>query len=159
MKNSITWNKGIKYTNEQKNNLNLSGLELGRNFFKGTKGVLKANSGSFKKGHTMNKGEKSHWWKGGTTPINKLLRRSLEFKLWRESVFKRDSYTCQECGIKGGNGHRVELHPHHIKPFALFPELRFAIDNGVTLCKNCHVLTDSWGRNITQKNSIIALNN
>jgi predicted nucleic acid-binding Zn ribbon protein len=155
MKNSIPWNKGKKGLMPTPWNkgislpvavkLKLSQISKGKHFSPNTE---------FKKGHTMNKGEKSYWWKGGTTPINKLLRRSIEFKLWRESVFKRDDWTCQKCHIRG-----KELHPHHIKSFALFPELRFAIDNGVTLCKNCHVLTDSWGRNITQKHSIIALNN
>jgi hypothetical protein len=79
-------------------------------------------------------------WKGGITPINKRIRCSREFKLWREAVFERDRYTCVWCGIKGG-----ELHPDHIKPFAYFPELRFAIDNGRTLCANCHRTTDTWG--------------
>jgi 5-methylcytosine-specific restriction endonuclease McrA len=55
-------------------------------------------------------------------------------KLWREAVFARDKWTCQDCGDKkGGN-----LEAHHIKSFAEFPELRFAIDNGITLCKDCH---------------------
>ena len=79
-------------------------------------------------------------WKGGTTPINKRLRRSKDFKDWREAVFKRDDWTCQECNQRGG-----ELHPDHIKPFALFPELRFELSNGRTLCKACHMKTDTWG--------------
>lgn len=78
-------------------------------------------------------------WKG-TTPKNKLLRKTKEYRLWRESVYKRDNYTCQMCGMRGG-----ELHADHIKPFAYFPELRFAIDNGRTLCAPCHRKTDTWG--------------
>ncbi len=86
------------------------------------------------------KGEKGSNWKGGISPINKLIRRSVEFRLWREAVFERDNWTCLWCKKRGG-----ELHPDHIKPFSLFPELRFAIDNGRTLCRKCHMTTDTWG--------------
>lgn len=88
-----------------------------------------------------NLGEKSHFWKGGVTEKNKIIRVSLEYRLWREAVFKRDYFTCVECKVRGG-----KLNAHHVKPFAFFPELRFAIDNGVTLCFECHKKTDSWGR-------------
>lgn len=86
-------------------------------------------------------GEKNHNWKGGITPINKKIRASLEYKLWRKSVFERDNYTC----IWGGKEHGSKLHADHIKPFAYFPELRFAIDNGRTLCIECHKKTDTFG--------------
>ena len=89
---------------------------------------------------------KNNWnWKGGITPKNKLLRRSKEFIEWRKQVFERDNYTCQECGKRGS-----ELHPDHIKPFAYFPELRFDVNNGRTLCKPCHIKTDSWGHKSTK---------
>lgn len=85
-------------------------------------------------------GEK-HWlWKGGITSTNTKIRRSIEYKLWRTSVFERDGYTCIWCGYKGKN-----LNADHIKPFAYYPELRFAIDNGRTLCKECHKTTDTYG--------------
>ena len=93
------------------------------------------------------KGEKSRFWKGGITPESKMIRRSIEFRLWREAVFNRDNYTCVWCGlkfVKGVTG-RVVLHPDHIKPFCNYPELRFAIDNGRTLCKSCHEKTDTYG--------------
>ena len=89
-----------------------------------------------------NKGEKCHFWKGGITPINQKIRDSIEYRLWREAVFARDNWTCQECEVKGG-----KLHPHHIKSFAKYPELRFAIDNGLTLCVDCHKKTDTYGVN------------
>lgn len=82
-------------------------------------------------------------WKGGITPINRAIRNSLEYKLWREAVFQRDNFTCQECTYRGG-----DLHADHIKPFALFPELRLAIDNGRTLCVPCHRKTPTYsGKN------------
>lgn len=55
-----------------------------------------------------------------------------EYKEWRKKVFKRDNYTCRECGEKR------YLQAHHIKQVALFPELMFDVDNGETLCKECH---------------------
>lgn len=79
-------------------------------------------------------------WKGGITPINEKVRKSLEYKLWRKAVFKRDDYTCVWCGQRGG-----KLQADYIKPFALFPELRFAIDNGRTLCQRCHKTTNTYG--------------
>lgn len=89
------------------------------------------------------KGEKAYQWKGGKSSIDRILRRSLEYKLWREAVFSRDNFTCIWCGDnRGGN-----LEADHIKPFCNYPELRFAIDNGRTLCKDCHKKTETWGNN------------
>lgn len=91
--------------------------------------------------------EQHHSWKGGVVKINKKIRQSLEYKLWRESVFKRDNYTCIWCGARNGNGKEVTLHADHIKTFANYPELRFAIDNGRTLCVECHKTTESYLKN------------
>lgn len=87
----------------------------------------------------------------GRTPINQQIRTSLKYQLWRESVFKRDSWTCQHCGARSGNGHRVVLHADHIKPFALFPKLRFDINNGRTLCVPCHKKTPTYMGRIFKK--------
>jgi 5-methylcytosine-specific restriction endonuclease McrA len=84
-------------------------------------------------------GEKNHFWRGGTTDINTKIRISNEYKLWRQSVFERDKYTCIWCGQVGD-----KLHADHIKPFCDYPELRFAIDNGRTLCIECHKKTDTY---------------
>lgn len=86
-----------------------------------------------RKDSEAHRGEKCNFWKGGITPENQKIRRSIEYRLWREAVFARDNWTCQKCGQRGG-----ELDPHHILNFAEHPELRFALDNGITLCRNCH---------------------
>jgi hypothetical protein len=93
----------------------------------------KASKETREKLKVLHLGDKNPMWKGGITPINKIIRRSSEYKLWRESVFERDNYTCQMCGKRGG-----VIHPHHIKLFSKFINLRFDVNNGITLCKDCH---------------------
>jgi hypothetical protein len=85
-------------------------------------------------------GEKSIFWKGGISSETELARKSPEYKVWRKSVFKRDNYTCIHCGKIGG-----KLQADHIKPFSKYKELRFDINNGRTLCINCHYKTDTYG--------------
>lgn len=98
----------------------------------------KGNLGSFKKGQLSKEAHPN--WQGGLTPLNKAIRNSAEMKNWRSVVFQRDNFTCVMCQKYGG-----ELNADHIKPFALYPELRFTIDNGRTLCVPCHKSTDTFG--------------
>lgn len=83
-------------------------------------------------------GENSPKWKGGKTSINRRIRSSKKYRNWRYLIFIRDNYTCQYCHERG-----VELHPHHIKSFAKYPNDRFDINNGITLCSYCHKLVHS----------------
>ncbi len=100
------------------------------------------------------RGEKASNWQGGITSINKAIRNSLKYKLWRESVFKRDNYQC----TLGKKEHGNKLQADHIKPFAYFPELRFALSNGRTLCKPCHTKTNTWGGSYRRRDILEILN-
>lgn len=62
-------------------------------------------------------------------------RDRTEYQNWRKQVYIRDDYTCQTCGERG----RI-LNAHHIKPWAKFPDLRYDVSNGITLCEKCHDL-------------------
>lgn len=106
--------------------------------------------------HLTMRGDKNHSWKGGITPINKKIRNSAEYSNWRISVFERDDYTCQECGIKNtiGLGRAIVLNADHIKPFAYYPELRFSVENGRTLCVECHKKTDTYLWKATRNNAV-----
>lgn len=90
------------------------------------------------------KGDK-HWnWQGGKTREVTSIRNSAQYKDWRRDIFERDNYTCQECGARNGNGFKVILNADHVKPFAYFPEFRFDLCNGRTLCLPCHIKTPTF---------------
>jgi hypothetical protein len=93
------------------------------------------------------RGPESNFWKGGLTGINRIIRNSREYRLWRAAVFRRDGYACVLCGAKSKSGQTVLLEADHIKPFCDYPHLRFAVDNGRTLCKPCHRTTPTFGKN------------
>lgn len=57
---------------------------------------------------------------------------------WARAVISRDMATCQHCGAKD-----TVLHAHHIKPFREYPELRWELTNGITLCFHCHLAVHS----------------
>lgn len=59
-------------------------------------------------------------------------RISTRLNKWSLAVRERDGFMCRKCGS------REKLNAHHIKSFADFPGLRFNINNGITLCEDCH---------------------
>lgn len=63
-----------------------------------------------------------------------------QYKNWRISIFTRDDFTCQICYIRG-----YRLNADHIKSWAGYPELRFELSNGRTLCESCHRTTSNYG--------------
>jgi len=129
--------KGKVFTDEHRKNLSIA--------FKGRVLSLEAR-------HNMaiaHMGDKSSFWKGGLTKKSEDIRKSPEYSQWRREVFHRDNYKCVECGA----GENIQA--DHIKPFSLFPELRFDINNGRTLCKSCHKETPTYGRKIANYRATI----
>ena len=59
-------------------------------------------------------------------------QRSSAYTEWRDAVYKRDNYICQDCGAHG------QMNAHHIKRWSSYPELRYDVDNGKTVCFDCH---------------------
>ena len=131
--NNIPWNKG-KHHSEKTKRL-ISRINTGK------RGLKKENNPN---------------WKGGITPVLASIRTTLKYKQWRKFVFVRDKYTCLVCGKTGG-----AINAHHIKPFSKILlknkiwtrkeainclEL-WDINNGVTLCIDCHKITRSYGGN------------
>lgn len=80
------------------------------------------------------RGEKNPLWKGGISRAYLYGYHTTEYKKWHNDVFERDDFTCQLCRVRG-----TYLHAHHIKGFSKYPNLRFTLSNGITLCKNCHM--------------------
>lgn len=71
--------------------------------------------------------------KDGKTSPAKKIKNSVNYRLWREGVYRRDDWTCQKCKTRG-----KKLHSHHIQNFSQYSNLRFVVENGITLCENCH---------------------
>jgi hypothetical protein len=127
------WNKGRKMSDETKKKVSDSKKKNPTRYWLGKK-LSSEHKANLKKHHSHSLiGENSPNWKGGVTPEHNKIRDSIESKLWIHSVFARDNWTCQKYGTKGGN-----LTAHHILNFSSHPELRFAIDNGITLSVKAH---------------------
>lgn len=75
-----------------------------------------------------NQGENHHGWKGGQND-----RVNPDYTKWRKAVLERDKYYCRLCHA------RRKLEVHHIYRFTTHPDIRWDVDNGITLCHECHV--------------------
>jgi len=122
-KGSIGWNRGLKGYSSEWNRGRKRSLEYRLSI----------------------SGPNCRFWKGGITQINTLIRHSREYGEWRKAVFERDDYRCYDCGARG-----VKLEADHILPFSNYPRLRFDVQNGRTLCKECHHKTPTFGRRALQ---------
>lgn len=106
----------------------------------------------------------------GRTSLVYRIRGLVESDNWRLAVLKRDNYTCQDYGKRGGS----DLEAHHKKAFVTilneflqeynqFSPLEdkeilvrlslnynpfWNINNGETLCQDCHTKTDNYVKKV-----------
>lgn len=138
-KGKSTWNKGISMWKDRQHPRGTLGMKLIK--MPVTQQTKERLSLSHKGKKYPSHSKENHWnWRGGITDINEAIRKSAEYKQWRSSVFERDNFTCQHCGVKGGS-----LHADHIIPFSVDESKRFDVDNGRTLCADCHRKTETYG--------------
>jgi len=155
------WMKGKKLTKEHKDNISkgvnkpevinkIAEASLGREpWNKGTKGVMIAwNKGVPMSEKTKEKisisrigkymGEE-HWkWIKNRNELKRAEaseeRRSPAYKYWRKQVYERDGHKCKI----NNNDCSGRIEAHHILGFAQYPELRYEVNNGITLCHFHH---------------------
>ena len=127
-----------------------NGFKKGNKYGKRFKKGQKATEGSFKKGHDVPFDIR---WKIHLASVGQRRSPATEFKptgraqeykrskhitdhrydIWRKAVYHRDKWICQKCGQRGG-----KLQAHHKKSWVDYPELRYSLKNGLTLCLECH---------------------
>ncbi len=157
--------KQLKYTYYNKNVGKIIGHAT--RYKKGTI-RLQTKEERLKRSQTLKNMRTKLWmWKGGITPLTVEIYNTIEYREWRKKIFIRDLYTCQKCGQKGGR-----LQAHHNKGFSKLLQdflklynqfspiedketlVRLAIkykpfwdvDNGRTLCNQCHKSTSNYGK-------------
>ncbi len=125
--------------------------------------------------HADVSGVNCHFYIDGRTELHILIRNLKEYDNWRKQVFQRDRYTCQKCAKTG-----IYVEPHHKKSFslllkdflkkhynfspikhkniliklAMLHEPFWNVNNGQTLCSECHAKTDTYKKNRTVKHAI-----
>ena len=118
-------------------------------FIKGSKHTEKAKE-KVRQSLLNRTGKFARNWQGGKTSIRISLLSLNKYKTWRSKVFERDNWTCQTCSKRG-----CFLEAHHIKRVSILMDLYklktiqdclnckelWNINNGVTLCEDCHNLT------------------
>src|SRR5574343_66234 len=139
-KGNVPWNKGkmgtFSHTEEHKRYISqkLKGIKRSESTKKKMSESQSGVSRPYAKPPHYS-GAQHYNWKGGKDLENRRLKASPEYRCWRDAVYKRDRYSCQTCGLHCNSKNIVA---HHIYGWADFPNLRFDINNGLTLCRSCH---------------------
>lgn len=125
---------GHKQTHETREKISKKLKGVPKLHFKGKK-FTQEHKDKISKSHQK---EKSYKWIKDRSKLKKYNdseeKRSPAYKFWRKEICCRDNWKCrlknEEC-----NG-RLEV--HHILSWRDYPELRYIINNGITLCHFHH---------------------
>ena len=115
----LPWNKGIK------------GYSLK------SKGITRQKVIPWNKGLIgYNSGSKNGKWIIDRSKLKKSERKDqdVEYVYWARSIKKRDNWKCKI----NNNDCKGRLEAHHILSWRDYPELRYDINNGITLCQFHH---------------------
>ena len=110
----------------------LSAAATGRTLSAATKAKIARTKRS---NDSVPRGPTHYKWKGGR-PWERFA--DPQYLAWRNAVLERDRLTCRMCGRRCAKYERG-LAAHHVRAFAAFPDLRFDVTNGLTLCRTCHM--------------------
>lgn len=143
------WNKGKKISEThpqmgfKKGNQNWKNPKSEVHQFKD--GERRSSTTEFKKGsiawnkgieYLQIRGENHHFWKGGREfwKVSEKKHLCTKYKYWMLSVKKRDGWKCKIANTDCSG----RLEAHHILNWVDYPELRYEINNGITLCRAHH---------------------
>ena len=145
---------------------NVTSFKKGTNLWRGRKHseesrikmslAKKGRDGPWKNKPRLELRNEKHWnWKGGTTDLRKRIMVCFRYRQWRSDIFHRDDFTCQKCFVRGiylEADHNPKLFSEIIKEYniktveeSLNCEELWDINNGRTLCRECHNKT-KYGR-------------
>ena len=128
------------HTHSEETKRKMSKSRKGRTFSK----EHKKNMSKAQKGRTLSEETriKMSLAQGGNGILDKDKFNHSKLIMWARDVKERDDNVCCCCGST------EELHAHHIFYKGIFPELAYVQNNGVTLCKSCHILEHKINNNI-----------
>ncbi len=128
-----SWNKGKKMSEEFKRKI--SQIQIGKKLSDEHKRKIKESIKKLGiKPPIMIGIENPMWKKDRTKLIQKQKRNDPAYKEWRKNVYTKDNFKCK-IQNENCNG-RIEA--HHILNWKEYVELRYKINNGITLCHVHH---------------------